>query len=97
MPVLKSFREMGLDIPEIVVEGRTRASIDGQIPADTSFTAWLRSKPAGFQDEVLGSTRGKLFRANEIEVDKFTNNKGVVYTLDQLRERDAALFKKAGL
>lgn len=97
VPVLKSFREMGLDIPEIVVEGRTRASIDGQIPADTSFTAWLKAKPASFQDEILGSTRGKLFRANAIEIDRFTNNKGKVYTLDQLRERDAALFKKAGL
>lgn len=96
-PVLKSYREMGIDIPEVVVEGRTRATLDGQIPADTTFTAWLKSKPAAFQDEILGSTRGKLFRANEIEVDRFTNNKGKVYTLDQLRERDAALFKKAGI
>lgn len=96
-PVVKSFRELGIDIPEVVVEGRTRATLDGQIPADTTFTAWLKSKPAAFQDEILGSTRGKLFRANAIEIDRFTNNKGKVYTLDQLRERDAALFKKAGL
>lgn len=97
VPVTKSYREMGIDIPEVVVDGRTRASLDGQIPAGTTFTAWLRSKPAGFQDDILGATRGKLFRANEIDVDKFTNNKGKVYTLDHLRERDAALFKKAGL
>lgn len=96
-PVTKSFREMGIDIPEVVVEGKTRASLDGQIPAGTTFTAWLRSKPASFQDEILGATRGKLFRANAIDVDKFTNNKGKVYTLDQLRARDSALFKKAGV
>lgn len=96
-PVLRSFKEMGLDVPEIVVEGRTRATIDGQIPADTSFSQWLRGKPAKFQDQMLGATRGRLFRENKMDVDRFTNNKGVVYTLDQLRERDAQLFKNAGL
>lgn len=96
-PITKSFKEMGIDLPEIVMVGKTRATMDGQIPAETTFTDWLKSKPAGFQDEVLGVTRGKLFRANEIEVDRFTNNKGVVYSLDQLRQRDAELFTKAGL
>jgi SPP1 gp7 family putative phage head morphogenesis protein len=96
-PVLKSFREMGLEIPEVVIEGKTRASIDGQIPAGTTFSDWLRSKPAKFQDQILGATRGQLFRANKMNVDRFANNKGVVYTLDQLRQRDSDLFKKAGL
>lgn len=96
-PLVKSFREMGIDIPEVVVEGRTRATLDGQIPADTSFSAWLRAKPAGFQDQILGATRGRMFRSNNVDVDRFTNNKGVVYTLDQLRARDEELFKKAGL
>jgi hypothetical protein len=32
-----------------------------------------------------------------MEVDKFTNNKGIVYSLDELRRRDAELFKKAGI
>lgn len=95
--VLRSYRELGIDIPEVVVQGKTRASLDGQIPAETSFSDWLRRKPAGFQDQILGVTRGRMFRENGIDVDRFTNNKGVVYTLDQLRQRDAELFKKAGL
>lgn len=95
-PVLKSLKEItGLDIEDF--KPTERASMDGVLPADTTFTGWLRSKPAGFQDGVLGSTRGKLFRANEIDVDSFTNRKGVVYSLDDLRKRDAELFKKAGI
>lgn len=96
-PVTKSFKDMGIDLPEIVVIGKTRATVDGQVAATTTFGEFLKNKPASFQDEILGATRGKLFRANEMEVDKFTNNKGIVYSLEELRKRDAELFKKAGL
>jgi SPP1 gp7 family putative phage head morphogenesis protein len=37
-PVVKSFRDMGIDLPEIVVIGKTRASMDGQIAATTTFS-----------------------------------------------------------
>lgn len=92
--IIRSYRELGIDIDEFV---GTRSSMDGQIAADISFTDWLRSKPASFQNEILGATRGRLFRANEIEVDKFTNNKGKVYTLEELRQRNKGLFDKAGI
>ena len=96
VPVLKSWKELGgADIEDF--QPATRASMDGQVPADITFTEWLRKKPASFQDQVLGATRGKLFRANEIEVDRFTNNKGIVYSLGELRKRDAELFERAGL
>lgn len=94
VPVTKSWRELGIDIEEFK---STRASMDGQIAEDISFTQWLRSKPASFQDDILGATRGKLFRANEIEVDKFTNNKGKVYTIEELRRKNKELFEKAGI
>lgn len=94
VPVTKSWRELGIDIEEFK---STRASMDGQIAEDISFTQWLRSKPASFQDDILGATRGKLFRANEIEVDKFTNNKGKVYTVEELRRKNKELFEKAGV
>jgi len=94
VPVTKSWRELGFDIDEFK---STRSSMDGQIPDDITFTEWLRSKPSSFQDDILGSTRGKLFRSNEIEVNKFTNNKGKVYSIDELRKRNKELFQKAGL
>lgn len=97
-PVLKTYREMGLDdLPEVVVKGHTRASKDGQVAADLTFSDWLRGQPQDVQKQILGATRAKLFRANQIDVDRFTNNKGVVLSLDQLRKKDAAIFKRAGL
>nr|WP_314541515.1 minor capsid protein [uncultured Ottowia sp.] len=74
-----------------------RASADGPVAADMTFSQWLRAQPASVQDDVLGATRGKLFRAGNLDVSAFTNNKGVVYTLDELRRRNAALFERAGL
>lgn len=52
---------------------------------------------ASVQDDILGATRGKLFRANKIEIDKFTDSKGRVISLDQLRKKNAEMFSKAGM
>lgn len=96
-PALKTYREMGIDLPEVVVKGHTRASKDGQVAADLTFSDWLRGQPQDVQKQILGATRAKLFRANQIDVDRFTNNKGVVLSLDQLRKKDSEIFKRAGL
>lgn len=96
VPVLTSaWQALGLKKSEI--DPGTQASMDGQVAADISFSKWLRGKPASFQDEVLGPERGKLFRAGRVDIDRFTDSKGRVYTLDELRKRDAALFEAAGL
>lgn len=94
-PVVASWRELGIDLEEMPAS--TRASMDGQVPADITFTQWLRGKSASVQDDILGATRGRLFRTNEIEIDRFTDNKGRVLTLDNLRQKHAAMFTKAGL
>ena len=94
-PVIRSWKELGIDLPEPMVG--TRSSMDGQVPADLTFSKWLRGKSASVQDDILGATRGKLFRENKIDVDKFTDKKGKVLTLDQLRKKNAELFKKAGI
>lgn len=95
IPALKSWREMGLDIDDIPES--TRSSLDGQIPAETNYAQWLKGKDAKFQDEVLGKTRGELFRTGKITLDRFYAKDGRTYTLEQLRERDASAFKQAGL
>jgi SPP1 gp7 family putative phage head morphogenesis protein len=92
--VLKSFRELGVDLPEF--SESTRASLDGQVPAKLTYGEWLKSKPAAFQDEVLGKSKGKLFRSG-MQIDRFVNRAGDVLTLDELRKKDAAMFAKAGI
>lgn len=96
VPVLKS-AWAALGVPKSEIDAGTQASMDGQVAAELNYSEWLRKKPAEFQDDVLGVERGKLFRAGKISVDRFTDNKGKVYTLDELRKRDAALFEAAGL
>lgn len=50
----------------------TRASADGQVPADMSYYEWLKGQDADFQDEVLGRTRGRLFREESMTPEKFS-------------------------
>jgi hypothetical protein len=91
---LKSFKELGIDIPEF--SEASRASMDGQVPAKITYGEWLKSKPASFQDDVLGKAKGKLFRSG-MSIDRFVNRAGEVLTLDDLRRKDAAMFAKAGI
>jgi len=94
VPVLKSWRELGIDIndePE-----STRASIDGQVPESTTYQQWLEKRQAKEQDDILGKSRAKLFRAG-MKVEQFVDRNGLEYTLKELRKKDAALFNKAGL
>jgi hypothetical protein len=94
-PVAKSMRELGLPIEDFTPS--TRASMDGQVPASLTYAQWLEKQPAARQDEILGPTRGKLLRQGGLELTAFSNNQGQMLTLQQLRERNAAAFRKAGV
>lgn len=96
VPVTKSWAELGgVDIGEF--NPATRASMDGQVPAETTFAEWIKKQPAGRQDEILGPTRGKLMRDGKLTLDRFYNEKGRALTLEEMRKRDAAAFAAAGL
>lgn len=93
-PVIKSLKELGIsgrDLPP-----GTRASMDGQVPEDLTYDGWLRQKPAAYQDEILGQSKGKLFRAG-LTMDKFVSRKGDELTLDELKAREADIWAKANL
>jgi len=90
--IVKSWRELGLTgLPE-----STRASMDGQVPESMTYGAWLKTQPKDVQDEALGVKRADLFRAG-MNVDSFTNDAGKTWTLDQLRDREPDVFKRAKL
>jgi SPP1 gp7 family putative phage head morphogenesis protein len=94
-PVLKSWKEMRISLSE-APEG-TRASMDGQVAASTTYQSWLEGKSSAFQDDILGPTKGKLFRDGGLTLDKFVDRNGTEYTLDELRKRESEAFAKAGL
>ena len=85
VPVLKSWQELGIDLPEMTPG--TRASMNGQVPADTTYADWLKGQSADRQDQILGPTRGKLYRDGKLTLDRFYNDKGRFLTLEQLAAR----------
>ena len=84
-PVTKSFKELGVDADEI--PPGTRASINGQVPADITFGDWLAKKPKSFQDKLLGPTRARLWRDGKITLTQLVDMRGNPMTLRQLEER----------
>lgn len=86
IPLTKSWKELGVDRDE--APPGTRASMSGQVPADTTYGDWLRRQSAGVQDEVLGKTRADAFRRGNLPIERFIDDKGRWYTLDELRKAD---------
>jgi SPP1 gp7 family putative phage head morphogenesis protein len=83
----------GLGFPELESEFETRASKDGQVPANTTYGQWLKDQPLKTQQDVLGP--GKVPYFNRL-VDKYgardamaklVRDDGSELTLDQLRKR----------
>jgi hypothetical protein len=96
VPVTKSWKELGgADIESF--SPSTRASMDGQVPAETTYAAWLKKQSAGRQDDILGPMRGKLLRDGDLTLDRFYSDKGKYLSLDEMRQRDAAAFARAGI
>jgi len=92
---MKSFRELGFRLNEIegtrfARRGMDGKELDGFVPKDTTYDAWLRRQPRDFQEEVLGITKAKLFRGG-LSIDKFVNDTGREYTIDELRRREMGL------
>lgn len=83
LPVTKSFNELGIDRDEI--SPKTRASMDGQVPAKTTYSDWLKAQSAERQNEILGPTRAKLFRENRLEPADLYRMDGSYKSLDELR------------
>jgi len=59
----------------------------GDVPSATNYNDWLKGQSAQFQDEVLGPTRGKLFREGGVTLDQFVDRSGNELTIEQLKAR----------
>ena len=73
-----------------------------KVSAQSNFSGWLRKQPKGFQDEYFkqfpdGAARSKLFRNGGLPIDKFVDNKNIVYSLDELKKLEPKAFERAGL
>lgn len=84
VPVTRSWRELGISADEMPIG--QRASMDGAVPADTTYAEWLKRQSAERQDEILGPARGKLLRSGKVKFEQFYADSRWL-TLEQLRKR----------
>lgn len=86
VPVVKSFRELGIDLPE--PKAGTRPSVvDGVAvhqPGKTTFRSFLDRQSKEFQNEVLGPGRAKLWRDGKITLSDLTDGRGRELTISEL-------------
>lgn len=95
VPITKSWKELGINLPDI--SPGSRASMDGQVAAETTYSQWIARQSAARQDDILGPVRGRLLRQGGLPADHLYSPRGDFLTLEQLRERDSAAFRRAGL
>lgn len=63
----------------------------------TTYGDWLSQQDSATVTDILGPTRAQLYQDGGLQVDRFVNDAGTAYTLDQLKTKEAAAFKRAGL
>jgi uncharacterized protein with gpF-like domain len=85
--VLKSNKELGIDVPDVVMKDGTRASMDGQLPKDVTYSEWIQKQSSARQDEVLGATRAQLMREGKMRFEDMYGSKGQYLTLDELYKK----------
>ena len=85
--ITKSWEEMGSKIPVDKMDPGTRASMDGQVAAETNYEQWLASRSATQQDKILGAGKAQLWRDGKITVRDLLDQSGRPMTLDQLQQK----------
>lgn len=84
-PILKTYRELGLDIDEPA--RTTRAAAGGPIKADTSFKEFIDRKGRAFTDDLLGLGKAELYREGKITLQQLVDQTGRQLTLEQLQAK----------
>jgi len=75
IPVLKSWRELGIDKDDITKQ--EQADMDGRVPKPKTFDAWLNTKPERVQNKLLGPVRAQMWREGRVaDVSGFVDNNG---------------------
>lgn len=97
VPVLKSWKEMGIKANEI--PPGTRASMNGQVPGTLTYPKWLKKmdsspKTRHIVDEALGVGKAKLWRRGKLPITKFVDNKFNILTLKELQKLEAQTINR---
>lgn len=77
--------------------GAIGSSGRGQVSGDLTYEKWLRQQSKSFQDTVLGTARGELFRNGNLNLGNFIDDVGNTYSLNELRKLKPLAFEEAGI
>jgi SPP1 gp7 family putative phage head morphogenesis protein len=92
--------ELGSEF-DFLDEGATRSSADGYVDANQTYYEWLKGKDDAFIDDVLGPSRGKLFRDGGLSTDQFArlnlDRRLEPLTLKEMYAKDPTAFRNAGV
>jgi SPP1 gp7 family putative phage head morphogenesis protein len=64
----------------------------GDVPDKVTYSEWLAVQTVAVQNDILGPTRGKLFRSGKIKLTQFVNRSGDEIPLDELMKKHEAAF-----
>jgi hypothetical protein len=86
VPVTKTFKDLGIDLPEPPTGKRAIAG-EGPISAKKDFDDCLKRKGKKFQDEVLGPGRADLWRRGVITLRDLVDGAGNELTIKQIKKK----------
>jgi hypothetical protein len=86
------------DVFDVGAKRAARGADGGQqVSQSTTYYDFLKRQPAAFQDEVLGKTKGMIFRNAGLSTEEFrritTDDFGKELTLEQMMARDKRVAK----
>lgn len=86
-----TFRSVG----DMTKKQREDAKLEqGRVKADTSFSKFFARQDEEFKRQWLGPSRYKLYTEGKFSLDRFVDPQNKLYTLDELKLRDAETFRK---
>lgn len=103
VPVLKTLRELGLDVDEMPAGDRPSVGADGvdQVSANLTYFGWLKSQPASFVEEALGATRAAVFLKGGLSAEEFAKlqlgRNFQPLTVEEMRRKAPKVFERAGV
>jgi hypothetical protein len=82
-------------------KGAQRASMNGPVPQDLTYYAWLKEQPEPFIREVIGPARTKLLLDGGLSAERFAalqlDRQFNPLTLIEMKKLEPLAFLKAGL
>lgn len=87
IPITRTFKELGIDLPEFDPSKTTRSASGGPVAADLSFNGFLKRKGDQFADDLLGPGRAQMWRDGTITLQQLLDQNGRPLSLAELRRR----------